>query len=106
MSKKTKSKRFISIRLRLFLQVGAIVLIAVMLILALNKWYLSSIYILNQKRTMQYLAEEIDTYDVSAADYSSKIALLEKRQRSYHRRIYVGRHSPLLRCRAYRYNRR
>lgn len=27
---------------------------------------------------MQYLAEEIDTYDVSAADYSSKIALLEK----------------------------
>ena len=78
MSKETKSKRFISIRLRLFLQVGAIVLIAVMLILALNKWYLSSIYILNQKRTMQYLAEEIDTYDVSAADYSSKIALLEK----------------------------
>ena len=74
MSKKTKSKRFISIRLRLFLQVGAIVLIAVTLILALNKWYLSSIYILNQKRTMQYLAEEIDTYDVSAADYSSKIA--------------------------------
>ena len=70
MSKETKSKRFISIRLRLFLQVGAIVLIAVMLILALNKWYLSSIYILNQKRTMQYLAEEIDTYDVSAADYS------------------------------------
>ncbi len=55
MSKETKSKRFISIRLRLFLQVGAIVLIAVMLILALNKWYLSSIYILNQKRTMQYL---------------------------------------------------
>lgn len=44
MSKETKSKRFISIRLRLFLQVGAIVLIAVMLILALNKWYLSSIY--------------------------------------------------------------
>lgn len=78
MSKETKSKRFISIRLRLFLQVGAIVLIAVTLILALNKWYLSSIYILNQKRTMQYLAEEIDTYDVSAADYSSKIALLEK----------------------------
>lgn len=55
MSKETKSKRFISIRLRLFLQVGAIVLIAVTLILALNKWYLSSIYILNQKRTMQYL---------------------------------------------------
>ena len=78
MSKETKSKRFISIRLRLFLQVGAIVLIAVTLILALNKWYLSSIYILNQKRTMQDLAEEIDTYDVSAADYSSKIALLEK----------------------------
>lgn len=78
MSKENKSKRFISIRLRLFLQVGAIVLIAVTLILALNKWYLSSIYILNQKRTMQDLAEEIDTYDVSSADYSSKIALLEK----------------------------
>ena len=37
MSKENKSKRFISIRLRLFLQVGAIVLIAVTLILALNK---------------------------------------------------------------------
>ena len=47
-----QSKKIISIRTRLFLQVGAVVVVAVLLILSLNNFLLPTIYAKNEKHSM------------------------------------------------------
>ena len=42
--RKKQEKRFVSIRVRLFLQIGAIFLLAVLVLLGLNRWYLPAVY--------------------------------------------------------------
>ena len=54
-----QSKKIISIRTRLFLQVGAVVVVAVLLILSLNNFLLPTIYAKNEKRSMIDVKNEI-----------------------------------------------
>lgn len=75
---KKSKKRFISIRSRLFLQVGAIILIAVGVLLALNRWYLPNIYIFNKQKSMKSVAEQINELDYTSEAYFSQISAYEK----------------------------
>ncbi len=73
-----KEKRFVSIRVRLFLQIGAIFLFAVLLLSALNRWYLPAIYTYNTRRNMREIADSIDRMNPSSADLPMQLAVLEK----------------------------
>ena len=66
-----QSKKIISIRTRLFLQVGAVVVVAVLLILSLNNFLLPTIYAKNEKHSMIDVKNEISTFDFNAGDYVS-----------------------------------
>ncbi|MGN0570738.1 MAG: ATP-binding protein [Candidatus Fimenecus sp.] len=77
MRKKTE-KRFVSIRVRLFLQIGAIFLLAVAMLLGLNRWYLPAVYAYNTRKNMQQVAEAIDQFDMTSAELASHLAALEK----------------------------
>lgn len=74
-----QSKKIISIRTRLFLQVGAVVVVAVLLILSLNNFLLPTIYAKNEKRSMIDVKNEISTFDFNAGDYVSQLSSLEKK---------------------------
>lgn len=78
MSKKS-GKKFISIRTRLFLQVGAVVFVAVLLILSLNNYLLPTIYAQNEKRTMVDVKTEIDGFDFGSDDCTEELSALEKK---------------------------
>lgn len=78
MTERTSKKPFMSIRFRLFLQVGAIILIAIIALLALNRWYLPNIYILNKQREMKKISEQINELDYQSDEFFSKISLFEK----------------------------
>lgn len=75
---KIQNKKFISIRTRLFLQVGAVVFVAVLLILSLNNSLLPTIYAQNEKRTMVEVKNEINGFDF-AADCTEELSALEKK---------------------------
>lgn len=75
---KKADKKFISIRTRLFLQVGAVVFVAVLLILSLNNYLLPTIYAQNEKRTMVEVKTEIDGFDFAADDCTEDLSALEK----------------------------
>lgn len=77
MRKKTE-KRFVSIRVRLFLQIGAIFLLAVLLLLGLNRWYLPAVYAYNTRKNMQKVAETIDGMQISDSTLPMQISALEK----------------------------
>ena len=74
-----QSKKIISIRTRLFLQVGAVVVVAVLLILSLNNFLLPTIYAKNEKRSMIDVKNEISAFDFNAGDYVSQLSSLEKK---------------------------
>ena len=76
--RKNQEKRFVSIRVRLFLQIGAIFLLAVLVLLGLNRWYLPAVYAYNTRQNMQTVAEAIDALDITAADLPAHLAALEK----------------------------
>lgn len=76
--RKRQEKRFVSIRVRLFLQIGAIFLLAVLVLLGLNRWYLPAVYAYNTRRNMQKIAETIDQMDASDGNLPMQIAALEK----------------------------
>ena len=73
-----KEKRFVSIRVRLFLQIGAIFLFAVLVLLGLNRWYLPAIYTYNTRRNMREIANSIDQMNLQSADLPMQLAALEK----------------------------
>lgn len=93
MSKQGK-KRFFSIRSRLFLQVGAIILTAILLILALNRWCLPFIYTYNVHRNMRSVAAQIDELDQTSPLYYNHLALLEK-QNGITIDVYLADGTPL-----------
>lgn len=73
-----RQKKFRSIRVKLFMQIGAIFLLTVLLLLALNRWYMPVIYAYNTRRNMQNIAEQIDTLDPSAAEFGARLSSFEK----------------------------
>jgi len=72
-------KPSVSIRFKLFAQVGAILILAIFAFLALNYWYLGDIYIDNEKRNMADMADEISKIDSSLSDYSGRIRQFESK---------------------------
>lgn len=76
--KQTDGKKFISIRARLFLQVGAVILFAIIIILILNNSLLPEIYTQNEKKSMKSVYEEVNGLSFEDAAFSEKISLLEK----------------------------
>lgn len=71
-------KKFRSIRVKLFLQIGAIFLLAVLFLLALNRWYMPVIYTYTTRRNMQEIAEQIDALEISAPDFGARLSSFEK----------------------------
>ena len=69
-------KRFFSIRTRLFLQVGAIVLVAISVILILNNFLLPEFYTRSEKKDMLSVYTLIDSYSPDEEGYESKISSL------------------------------
>lgn len=70
--------RFMSVRLKLFLQIGAIFLAAVLFILSLNRWFLPVIYAYNTKRNMQQVAETVVQTAADGEKEFDRLAALEK----------------------------
>ena len=73
-----KQNKFMSIRTRLFLQVGLIMLVAVAIILLLNNFLLPEIYTLNEKRDMVKVYKSIDGLSYDQADYTQSISGYER----------------------------
>lgn len=71
-------KRFLSIRTRLFLQVGFVILIASIFIIVLNNFLLPDIYTRNEKRTMREVYRIIDGIPQSDEAYARKIERYER----------------------------
>lgn len=78
MSKRHVRKHFVSIRSKLFLQVGCIFLLVVLSLLAINRWYLPEIYAYNTRQNMRQVAEEINALDASAQGFAAQISEYEK----------------------------
>ena len=64
-------KPSVSIRFKLFAQVGAILTLAILAFLALNYWYLGDVYIENAKKNMVEIAESISAVSPEREDFSS-----------------------------------
>ena len=75
---KAKTRRFMSVRLKLFLQIGAIFLAAVLVILSLNRWFLPEIYAYNTKRNMLKIADTIVRADAAGETDFDRVSALEK----------------------------
>lgn len=76
--KKNNGKKFISIRARLFFEVGAVILVAVSLILSLNYFLLPTIYTYNEMQNMKSVCAELDSALSGGADAKSYVPLIEK----------------------------
>lgn len=76
--KNKHGKRYLSIRARLFVEVGAVILIAVTVILSLNGSLLPVIYTYNEKQNMISVSKEIDGYISSDLNPTELISALEK----------------------------
>ena len=74
-------KPSVSIRFKLFAQVGAILTLAIFAFLALNFWYLGDVYIENEKKNMIEIADNIAAIDPSREDYSSILNQYENDKR-------------------------
>lgn len=70
-------KPSVSIRFKLFAQVGAILVLAILAFLALNFWYLGDVYIDTEKNNMIALAEDVALIDTSREDYSAMLGQYE-----------------------------
>ncbi|MEG1835794.1 MAG: HAMP domain-containing sensor histidine kinase [Oscillospiraceae bacterium] len=92
--KNNKSNRFISIRLKLFLEAGAIILFAVILLLSFNKWFLSDIYVFNEKHNIKVIAEQINSMPYPSEQYYSQIEIIEK-ENSLSIDIYLSDGTPV-----------
>ncbi len=70
-------KPSVSIRFKLFAQVGAILILAILAFLALNFWYLGDVYIDTEKNNMKDLADEVALIDPSREDYNAMLGQYE-----------------------------
>lgn len=92
--RQTDPKRFISIKARLFLQVGAVILIAIIAILSMNNLLLPQIYTRNEKKLMRDVCAEIDKLNISDAAFSQTVASYEK-QNGFSIDIYLEDGTPV-----------
>lgn len=92
--KKHNGKKFISIRSRLFFEVGAVILIAVAFILSLNYFLLPTIYTYNEKQNMKSVCEELDGILSGGADVKSYVSAIEK-ERGFSIDIYENNGTPV-----------
>ncbi len=76
--KNKKSKKYISIRTKLFLEVGAVILVAVTVILSLNNFILPAFYNYNERRNMKNVCGDIDAYLSTGADIGQYVSQQEK----------------------------
>ncbi len=76
---KSGGKKITSIRTRMFLQVGAVVFAAVILILLLNNSLLPIIYEQNEKSEMLEVRNEIEELNFEFDDFSAQLNTLEKK---------------------------
>ena len=70
-------KKSVSIRFKLFAQVGAILLLAILAFLAINYWYLGDIYISNEMKNMSDLARKIEALDINSEGYANAVGAYE-----------------------------
>lgn len=73
----SRNKRRLSIRLKMFLQITAILLTAVTVILIINTTYLGDFYFYNEKKKMTSTAEYLDTLDLKSGVYLGTVGKLE-----------------------------
>ncbi len=76
--KNKQGKKYISIRSRLFLEVGAVILVAVTVILSLNNFILPAFYVYNERRNMKSVCGEIDDFLSTGADATQYVSQQEK----------------------------
>ena len=89
-----RQKKYMSIRTRLFLQVGLIMLIAIAIILLLNNFLLPEIYTLNEKRGMVRVYKSIDGLSYEQADYTQSINAYE-RANNFSIDVYLNDGTPI-----------
>lgn len=70
-------KKGLSIRFKMFFEISAILLAAVILILFINTRYLNDIYLFNKKKDMMSSAEYINTLDIKSGIYFGSVTSLE-----------------------------
>lgn len=70
-------KKGLSIRFKMFFEISAILLAAVILILFINTRYLNDIYFFNKKKDMTNSAEYINTLDIKSGIYFGSVTSLE-----------------------------
>lgn len=73
----SKKKRRLSIRLKMFLQITAILLTAVTVILIINTTYLGDLYYFNEKRKMTEISEYLNSLDLRSGVYLGTVSQLE-----------------------------
>ena len=71
------NKKGLSIRFKMFFEISAIILAAVVLILFINTRYLDDIYLYNKKQDMQSSAEYINSLDILSGIYCGSVNNLE-----------------------------
>lgn len=72
-----RNKRRLSIKLKMFLQITAILLTAVTVILIFNTTYLGDLYLYNEKRKIASVAEYLDTLDLKSGVYLGTVGKTE-----------------------------
>lgn len=72
-----KNKRRLSIRLKMFLQIAAILLTAVTVILIINVTKLGDLYLFNEKHEIASTAEYLDTLDLKSGVYLGTVGKIE-----------------------------
>lgn len=73
----SKNKRRLSIRLKMFLQITAILLTAITVILVINTTYLGDLYFFNEKRKIASTAEYLNTLDLKSGVYLGTVGKFE-----------------------------
>lgn len=73
----SKNKRRLSIRLKMFLQITAILLTAVTVILVINTTYLGDLYLYNEKRKIASTAEYLNSLDLKSGVYLGTVGIIE-----------------------------
>lgn len=72
-----KQRKGISIRFKMFFELSAIILAAVIIILVINTSYMGDIYLYNEKQELIQTAEHIDTLDIRSGIYFGTVNTLE-----------------------------
>lgn len=89
-----KNKKRLSIRLKMFLQIAAILLAAVTVILVINTTYLGELYLINEKNKIKSVTDYLSTLDLQSGIYLGTVSKIEK-EKNISIDIYFPDGSPL-----------